>query len=340
MFAAVLQAGNEPLLRVAPTRPGTSLPAPTVAAASPAPAASGLPRRKFGGVDYVGVAEAARRLGLQLSWIVRGQKLTLTGPGVKVVMESEARETQANGLRVFLGEPVRAASGQLFVGVIDFERCLAPVLRPDLGGWPVPAAKIVVLDPGHGGRDTGTSIHEKAFALDVARRAKKLLEAAGYNVALTRDEDVFVGLAQRSAFASVSRADLFVSIHFNALVNDTKTSGVEIYTFPPQGQRSTNSWSPGRKIDAEPAASPANRQDHWNTVLAHALHRRLVGDLKAMDRGKKLMHLGVLRGLACPGVLVECGFLTSETEARKIGSPGYRQQIAETLVAGIRDYDA
>lgn len=339
-FAGFLQAASEPLPRAAPTRPGASLSAPPVASATSVPAASGLPRRKFGGTDYVGVSDAAKRLGMQTHWVVRGQKISLTGPGVKAVLESDARETRINGLRVFLGEPVRAASGQLFVSLIDFERCLTPVLRPDLGGGPVPAARVVVLDPGHGGRDTGTSLHEKTHALDVARRARKLLEAAGYAVSLTREDDVFVGLAQRSAFATVARADLFVSIHFNALANDARTSGVEVYTFPPQGQRSANSWSPARKSDAEPEASPANRQDHWNAVLAHALHRRLVDGLQAADRGKKLMHLGVLRGLACPGVLVECGFLTSEPEARKIGTAEYRQQIAEALVAGIRDYDA
>lgn len=340
VLAPVLPAANEPVLRAAPTRPGASVSAPPVASASPVSAAAGLPRRKFGGTDYVGVSDVAKRLGLQSAWVVRGQKLSLTGPGGKAVLESDARETAINGLRVFLGEPVRAASGQLFVSLIDFERCLTPVLRPDLGGGPAPAARLVVLDPGHGGRDTGTSIHEKTYALDVARRAQKLLEAAGYAVSLTRDDDAFMGLAQRSAFASAARADLFVSIHFNALANDTRTSGVEVYTFPPHGQRSTNSWSPARKSDAELEASPANRQDHWNAVLAHALHRRLVGGLQAMDRGKKLMHLGVLRGLACPGVLVECGFLTSATEARKIGTAEYRQQIAEALVAGIRDYDA
>jgi N-acetylmuramoyl-L-alanine amidase len=83
-----------------------------------------------------------------------------------------------------------------------------------------------------------------------------------------------------------------------------------------------------------------NAFDHWSMVLAQPLHRALLADLKASDRGKKLMHLKALRPLRCPGVLVECGFLTSDVEVRKIATPAYRQKIAEALLAGIRDYAA
>jgi N-acetylmuramoyl-L-alanine amidase len=94
-----------------------------------------------------------------------------------------------------------------------------------------------VLDPGHGGKDTGTSINEKVYALDVARRAQTLLEAAGYRVILTRESDVFIDLPQRAAIANLNRADVFVSLHFNALPRDARTSGVEVFSFAPQFQR-------------------------------------------------------------------------------------------------------
>ncbi|MEY4941418.1 MAG: hypothetical protein RIQ93_3153, partial [Verrucomicrobiota bacterium] len=109
-------------------------------------------------------------------------------------------------------------------------------------------------------------------------------------------------------------------------------------TFPPRHQNSANSWSPGKKPDAESEAANANAFDHWNVVLAQSLHRELLDRLKAPDRGKKLMHLAVLRPLKCPGVLVECGFLTSDVEAAKIATPAYRQEIADALSAGIRSY--
>lgn len=334
--AAVVAA--EPSPRAAPTRPGTASPAARASAKSLAP----LPAKKIDRIDYVSVADVAKRLELPLTWIVRGRKLALAGAGARAELENDSREAEINGLRVFLGDPVRDSGGQLHVSRIDYERCLTPLLRPGWGVADRPAPKIVVLDPGHGGRDNGTSVNEKVFALDVAKRAQRLLLASGFRVALTRDDDVYLDLVQRAVATNAARADLFVSIHFNALENDRRTAGVEVYTFPPARQHAAAWWGAGRKEDPhfETSDEPINRFDHWNVVLAQALHRRLVRDLGAVDRGKKLMHLGVLRGLQCPGVLIECGFLTSEVEARKIGTPAYRQKIAEAIAAGVRDYAA
>ncbi|MSU66756.1 MAG: N-acetylmuramoyl-L-alanine amidase [Opitutus sp.] len=328
--AAQAQNAAEAPVRAAPSRPGITPPVLW----------SALPTRKFGKVDYVSVSDAAGRLSLKLTWLERGRKLTLTGPASRAELEKETRDITVNGLRVFLGDPLFEAGGQLYVSRADFELCLTPLLRPGLGVTIPSALRTIVLDPGHGGKDNGTSINEKTYALEVAHRTKKLLEAGGHRVVLTREDDTFIELKQRPMIANVNQADVFVSIHFNALARDSKTSGIEVYTFAPQFQRSADAWSPARKDDAEDSPSPINRFDHWNVVLAQAVQRRLVFDVKAVDRGKKLMHLGVLRGLACPGVLVECGFLTSEAEARKIATPAYRQQLAEALAAGLRDYSA
>ncbi len=323
--------------RAAPLRPGS---APV--AAAPVPSGTPLATRKFGGVDYVSVADVATRLGLKLATSDRGRKVRLSVNNVRADLENDSRDTAINGVRVVLGDPVQGAGGQLFVSRIDFERCLAPLLRPGYGVAPRAAPRIVVLDPGHGGRDNGTSVNEKTYALDVARRAKVLLEAAGLRVVLTRDADIALELGQRSDFANAQRADLFVSIHFNAVANDVATSGVQVFTFAPATQHAAEWWSTLRGSDPhlEKTEMPVNRHDHWSAVLAQGLHRHLVADLKATDRGKKIAHWGVLRGLECPGVLVECGFLTSTAEAKKIAAPAYRQKIAEALVAGIRDYAA
>lgn len=323
-------------VRSSPSRPGTAArPAP------PEPPALGAATtRKIGGRDYVSAAEVAARLRLKLTWVSRGRKLTLTGPSVRAELENDTRDVTINGLRVFLGDPIVDTGGQLYVSRVDFERCLTPLLRPGQGVAAHPPLKTIVLDPGHGGRDHGTSALEKSYTLDVARRTRSLLESAGYKVVLTRDTDTFLDLQERSAIANASRAGLFVSIHFNAIANDRKTSGVEVFAFAPQYQRSTNAWGPASGSDAEKAPAPVNRFDHWSTVLAQSIQRRFVGDLKAFDRGRKIAHWGVLRGLQCPGVLVECGFLTSTEEARKIATPAYRQRLAAALAGGIRDYAA
>lgn len=299
-----------------------------------------MPGRKFGSIEYVKLAEGAVRLGLKASMSNRKRTITLSGPNIKAELEADSRDITVNGLRVFLGDKVEDADGHLYVSRVDFERCLTPLLRPGFGVGGLQTPKIVVLDPGHGGRDNGTSINEKVYALDVAKRAKAMLERSGYKVILTRNTDVYVDLLQRPALANLEGADLFVSIHFNAVPRDRQTSGFEIYTFPPQYQRSTKSWSPGEGNDAETEAVAGNRYDHWNVVLAQTLHKRFVGDLKAFDRGKKLYHLAVLRPLNCPGVLLECGFLTSEAEAKKIATPAYRDRLADAIADGIKDYAA
>jgi N-acetylmuramoyl-L-alanine amidase len=327
-------------LRAAPTRPGVSAGAGTTASA-----ATGIPGRKIGGVECVALADAAAALGLRLGWVEPGRKAVLTGNGVKAEVEAEGRDIKVNGLRVFPGDSMVSFGGQIYVSRVDFERCLAPMLRPGYGVAPRLAPRVIALDAGHGGNDPGKvnprlGINEKTLTLDVARRTARLLEAGGYRVVLTREDDSFVALPQRAATANIARADAFVSIHFNALINDAKTGGVEVFTFAPRFQRSTNAAGLGARNDAESHASPVNQHDHWSVVLAQAIHRRFVNDLRTADRGKKLMHLAVLRPLQCPGVLVECGFLTSDAEARKIATPGYRQQLAEALAAGIRDYAA
>jgi N-acetylmuramoyl-L-alanine amidase len=345
LLAPLRAQTGEASRRAAPSRPSAGASSAASAAKTPASGAistAAIAGRKFGAVDYVSVNDVASRLGLKVTWLERGRRLTLTGPSARAELENDTRDITVNGTRVLLGDSVLDAGGQLYVSRIDFERCLAPMLRPGYGTAAQPALKTIVLDPGHGGKDNGTSVNEKTFALDVAKRTKKILETAGYRVLLTRDDDTFLELADRSAIANAKRSGLFVSIHFNAVVKDSKTSGVEVYTFAPKNQHSTGWWSLGTKHDPhlETTDMPVNRFDHWSVTLAHAIHRRFVTDLKSFDRGKKIAHLGVLRQLECPGVLVECGFLTSQVEARKIATAPHRQRIAEAIAAGIRDYAA
>ena len=272
-----LLPGAESPPRAAPSRPG--------ATAESAPAGR-PPVRRIGRVEHVALPDVARALGLQFTAADQGRGASLKGPGVAAAFEADSREATLNGLRLFLGDPVALAGGVLCLSRADFERSVAPVLRPGFGLDPRPAPKVIVLDAGHGGQDPGRvntplKINEKTLTLDVARRVRRLLEADGFKVVLTRESDTFIALPQRAAASNLARADAFVSIHFNALPQDARTAGVEVYTFPPRGQRSTNSWSPGAKEDAEHHASPVHRVDGWSALLAHSLHVRLVGDLKA-----------------------------------------------------------
>jgi N-acetylmuramoyl-L-alanine amidase len=213
----------------------------------------------------------------------------------------------------------------------------------------VPRLRTIVLDPGHGGGDPGMEnpslrLQEKNLALDVALRLEKLLKAEGYSVVMTRRDDRQLAsskeadLQRRAIIANAAGADLFLSIHFNSLFPDTRVSGTEVYVFTRPGQRSDQSWGFGQSDDTENDSSPVNRHDGWTSLLAHALHRETIAGLKTADRGHKTKHLAILRGLNCPGVLVESLFLSNDADARRAAAPAGRQQIAEAMAAGIRSY--
>jgi N-acetylmuramoyl-L-alanine amidase len=289
------------------------------------------------------LSEAAAKLGLKLTADKAGRAITLSDGTRKLELELDSREARFDGIRFFLGEPITRRKEKLQISRTDYETCLVPLLRPRLIATRAPVPKVIVIDPGHGGADTGTQnpklkLLEKTVTLDVALRLKKLLERRDYTVVLTRNRDERLELAQRALIANRAKADLFVSIHFNSLFPDTKTSGAEVFTFTRAGQRSDQSRGFGQADDTEVAGAPVNRFDPWSVALAQAVHREIVTELKLPDRGHKTKHLGMLRALKCPAALVEAGFLSNEAEARKIGTAAYRQEIAEVLASGIERY--
>jgi N-acetylmuramoyl-L-alanine amidase len=306
--------------------------------------AAGPAVTRFGAVDYVGLDDAADRLGLKLvSLAPQAAAILRDGSRPVARLADHSREVDLAGLRVFLGDPVLARGGALYVSRADYESHLLPRLRPELCGPPQRPPHVIAIDPGHGGTDQGATNRalgsmEKTYTLDVSLRLRKLLEGAGYEVILTRDADYDLPKALRSEIANRAKADLFVSVHFNSLYPNTKTTGVEVLSFPPRSQRSAEAWSPGRKDDSESRESPVNAFDAWNAVLAGSLHRRLLDALHNGDRGEKYEHLGVLRDLKCPGVLVEPAFISSDEEGARLAAPEFRQTIAAALFAGIGDY--
>ena len=319
----------ETSVRAAPVRPGAKSPAQQT--------------KKVSHPSTLTLADVAKKLGLGIHWSEPRVKATLSDATRRLELGSGSREVQINGLRVFLGEPVALNRGELHVSAIDYHTCLVPLLRPSLAPGRPARPKVIAIDAGHGGVDQGTEnrrlqYKEKVFTLDVAIRLKKLLEQQNYTVVLTRTKDVTIDKPMRVLVANRAGADVFVSIHFNSLANDRVTSGTEVFTFAPQHQRSTNSWGLFEADDTESEVAPGNDFDAWNALLAHSIHRELLGGLKTLDRGKKIGHLGVLRGLKCPGVLVESGFLSNDEEAARIATPAYRQEIAVALAAGINGY--
>ncbi len=312
-----------------------------------APPVSPWPAARLYGEDYVDLATIAGKFALKTVPDAAGRKLLLKEAAVvRFTFEDTQRDFYLDGVRIHMSKPVVADKGSLWVSRHDVEKTLVPLFRPKDRMEQLPRAlpRLIVLDPGHGGADPGTEnkklgLNEKTFALDVARRLKKLLEAAGCRVVMTREKDERfsnnpkIDLPLRAAVANKAGADLFISIHFNHAPADI--AGVETYVFTPRFMLSTADLKPDENT---PLAFPANRQDDANVVLGYQMHRAMVAGLRTPDRGFKRARWAVLRDLNCPGVLVEAAYLSNEAEAKRVDTPEFRQQIAEAVARGVQNY--
>ncbi len=321
-----------------------ALVAPAAFGSAPRPASrSGPPATlQVGGVHYTEARPWFVRLGYQAVVDADKRQLTLSSAAGRIVIEADKREISFHGMRYFLGEAAVLHQDALYLANIDLERFLGPILRPaQLAPRPL---RTIVIDPGHGGPDFGArnleaKVDEKSLALDVALRVERLLRASdpSWRVVLTRSDDRFITLADRARFANEAGADLFVSIHFNAVANNPAVRGTETYILTPRFQRSTSSSL--RSPDDE-TEQVGNAHDQWSAVLGAQMHRHLLGKLKTQDRGLKRARFAVLRLVDCPAVLVEAGYLSNEAEARRMADPTARGDIAEAIVAAIQSYAA
>jgi len=245
---------------------------------------------------------------------------------------------QWDGIEIRLGFAPQLINQVPFVHAVDLDKTIIPLLNgPDPAGVPGP----IVLDPGHGGDDAGTTSFgsnskEKHFTLDWAHRVQRLLEADGQKVLLTRTRDVSTALSDRVATATQLKASLFVSLHFNSAGSNPNEAGIETYCLTPPGQPSTIT----RNYTDDPSQSfPNNSFDIQNLQLAACIHRTLVQDTGRPDRGlRRARFLSVLRGQQCPAVLVEGGYLSNPEEARRIEDPEYRQLLACAVARAIESW--
>ena len=195
----------------------------------------------------------------------------------------------------------------------------------------------VVLDPGHGGYDSGSivgSILEKDLTLDVAQRVDRLLRANGIPTLITRSDDRFVSLGRRAWFANRVRNSIFVSIHFNEGTRPV-ASGVETYYANRQSRKLSGliSWIPFLSLQASSDSPNIESQS-----LAGFIQKSLVAQTQAVDRGAKGRQFFVIAHVTHPAVLVEGGFLSSKEEMGKLANANYREQLAAAITGGILHY--
>ncbi len=214
----------------------------------------------------------------------------------------------------------------------------------------------IVIDPGHGGHDTGTigpnGLQEKDLVLEVGRRLGKLLETRlGAEVVYTRKDDTFIPLETRTAIANQQRADLFISIHANSS-QDSAARGVETYYL--NFTSSPEALEVAARENAVSEKSIYELQDLVKKIalkekieesrefagdVEESLHSGLAAKSPAIrDRGVKKAPFIVLIGANMPSILAEISFVSNPTDEHRLETSEYRQRIAESLYRGIAKY--
>ena len=219
--------------------------------------------------------------------------------------------------------------------------------------------KVIVIDPGHGGKDPGAvgykNYREKIVVYQIARELKNILKARGYEVHMTRGMDKFVKLSKRTKFANRKNADIFISIHANAVgrKNAKKVHGVECYFL----NRSRSARA--KKVAAMENSADLSDMDFYgkesflNTINSHNivaanklaidLQRGMLSSLNksyknVKDGGVREGPFWVLVGAQMPSVLVEVGFITHPTEAKRLVDTKYQNTLAKGLADGVERY--
>jgi len=218
--------------------------------------------------------------------------------------------------------------------------------------------KRIVIDPGHGGHDPGAigyrRYREKVVVLQIAQELKRILKSRGYKVYMTRDSDKFIRLRNRTRFANRKKADLFISIHANAVEKKSakRAHGIECYFLDKsRSSRAKRVSASENKADLKDMnfygkESFLNTLNSHNIVAANKLaidlQRGALGSLKksytVKDAGVRSGPFWVLVGAQMPAVLVEVGFITHPKEAKRLVNRKYQKKLALGLANGIERY--
>lgn len=221
--------------------------------------------------------------------------------------------------------------------------------------------KTIVIDPGHGGNDPGAvgykKYREKAVVFNVSKELSKILKSRGYKVFMTRDSDRFVKLRKRTEYANDKKADIFVSIHANAVPNGNARDvhGIECYFLSPsRSERAKRAAAQENSADMSDMNmygkdSYLNLLNHHNILasnkLAIDLQRGMLGSLNqkykdVRDGGVREGPFWVLVGAQMPSVLVEVGFISHPKEALRLVDDEYIKNMSRGLADGIERYFA
>jgi len=285
--------------------------------------------------------------------IVRGVRLAQGDKGSARVVVDLARAAQ---YKVFT---VPAGQGRSFRIVCDVLYSGLPAPAPAPVRPPPPRDWVVILDPGHGGRDPGAvsasaGLREEEIVLDVAQRVERALAGnKGVKVVLTRESDQGLRLGERVRLAEEAQGDVFVSIHVNGCPSQA-ARGAEVFFLSLKGSTDAEAHAVAELENAAddedlPVPSEIAKLPFGGDLIQTATHQRssllaevlleaLGASRLAATRGVKQANFVVLRSYRVPSALVELGFVSNSADARQLASPQHRQALAETIARGLLAY--
>jgi len=196
---------------------------------------------------------------------------------------------------------------------------------------------MVVIDPAHGGSETGVQLARKTYEKDLTLKigtmiAAELVKIGNIEARLTRSKDVTLSLAKRWEFAGKAKGDLFVSIHVNAGFGN-QSRGYEVYF-------SGFDTDPSRKENADVVVKDMAQNQYRNDSVrfAHIFQRNFSKVFPRQDRGLRDAPFPVYDGLAMPAVVIELGFATNIKNKKQLNDDKIQQAIADAIVKSIREF--
>lgn len=296
----------------------------------------GIRSSTIAGRRYVVLADVAKHYGLKMS--VRSKDIVLYSKYTRVVFNQKKRAGSFNGVNLTWFYAPFKRGNVFYISEQDLFLLLDPLIRRK--SLPKRPVRTIMIDAGHGGKDTGAigtnKKKEKDITLAIALKLRYKLIRLGYKVRLTRSNDSFPSLERRVVLWKNARPkpDLYISIHCNAAGNPT-VSGIETFAVTPANAPST--------ADAKPSATvyPGNACNKYNTRLAYDIQKAMVKYFpNTPDRGVKHARFYVIRNVNCPAVLIETGFLSNKQECALLSSDAYQNRMANAILYGILTYSA
>lgn len=270
-------------------------------------------------------------------------------------------DTKTNKLVLDVFKSEGAVAALTNFGSSEEPVAIAPVITATKKYKPVSdkSVRTIVIDPGHGGEDSGAvgtrGTYEKDINLKVAKAIAKRLESEdNTRVILTRDKDVFVPLSERTRIANEAKADLFVSIHCNSSLSAQK-NGFEVYVMALEAsdkaaaavariensvvELETKSKHNSDKLTYLLASMAVNNYFNESSECSSHITRAVKGKSPVKNTAVLQANFHVLRGAQMPAVLVELGYLSNPVEELKLRSSRYRSLLVNGIQAGILSYD-